>query len=102
MTYTSLVLRVKFLAVVWWITNMQRGGVYQPGDICYKTLEMVMVVLQAKHPEACPDTEYRFSSYESATLDLVQQDITEYMVIYVGHRISSGIVLGGDGHGQSG
>ena len=51
-TFTSLVLQGKLRAAVRWVTDQEKEGVCQPRDLCTKTGEPVLGVLQAKHPDA--------------------------------------------------
>ena len=59
----SLVLRGKLQTLVRWITDIETGGVLQPGDMCTKTGGPVMEVLRTKHPEAQTPTAASLDSY---------------------------------------
>ena len=54
--YTSLVIRGYIRGAVQWITERERGSVFQPRNMCTKTGETVLQVLHSKHLEVQPET----------------------------------------------
>ena len=94
-TYHSLVLRRKLQTVLLWITEMEMGGVLQPGDRCKKTGDQVMEVLRTKHPEARTPTAAILDSYMGRPPELTLVDITEDTLTTVAGRLSGGARLGG-------
>ena len=52
--YHSLVLRGKLRSEVWWITDRDKGGLFQPEETCPKTGLPILDVLRSKQPETFP------------------------------------------------
>ena len=61
--FHSLVLQGKLSSDVWWITEREKGSVFQPGDIFPKTGKPVLDVLHLEHLGARSPTAGSFKDY---------------------------------------
>ena len=61
--FHRLVIRSNLCSAVRWITDREKGGISQPGDICSKAVNHVMYVLCLKHSRNQPMTADIFKSY---------------------------------------
>ena len=86
--YHSLVLRGKLQSAVHSITEREKGGVFQPEDMCPKTGQPVLEFLRSKHPKACPPTARSLEAYGDKPLTMVPVDITDPTVTTVVRRLS--------------
>ena len=64
--YQSLVDKGQISKAVRNLTNRHKGGLLRPGDIDAKSGEIVITVLQQKHPNARIPDEVEFDEYEAA------------------------------------
>ena len=81
--YNSLVLRGKLQSEVQWITEREKGGVFQTGETCPKTGELVFGVLFLKHPKSCSPTARILEAYGSKPTAKVSVDIIDTTVATV-------------------
>jgi hypothetical protein len=77
-----------------YITEREKGGVLQPGDIDEKSGLSVAKVLASKHPEARTPVASSLHQYEN-TPDFVDVDVTEDTVEKVARRLSGSAGIGG-------
>ena len=78
--FHSLVIRGKLRSSVRWITNRDKCGVLQPGDIFPKTCKNGLEDLHSKRPGALPPTVSRFEAYGGKPPEFVPVDITNKTV----------------------
>ena len=78
--YHRLVLQVNPCSDVQWITERETCGVFHLGGICPKTDQLVLEVLQLKHPGTHPLTASRFEAYGVKLPEFVQVEITDKTV----------------------
>ena len=93
--YTSLLLRGKLSSAVQWITDRERGSIFQMVDTHTNTGETVLPVLRSKHPEARPETAAILYRYEGDPPEMVQLDVTAETVSDAGWWIFGGSGPGG-------
>ena len=93
--YTSILLRGKLSSAVQWITDRERGSIFQMVDTHKNTWETVLPVLLSKHPEARPETAAILYIYEAPPPEMVQLDVTAETVSDAGRWISGGSGPGG-------
>ena len=78
--YHILVLWGKLNLAVQLITDRKKGGVFQPGYICYKTVQPILEVLCLNHPGTRPPTAINFESYGGKTPAFMPVNTTDEMV----------------------
>ena len=67
----------------------------QQRDACTNTVEPVLEVLWAKHPEACAPLDISLDAYPGLPPELIHIDMTDDKVIAVMRRLSGGSRSGG-------
>ena len=94
--YHSLVLRGKLRLAVRWITDREKGGVFQKGYIFPKTGQPVLEVLCLKNPDYRPLTTKSLEAYGGKPPAMVPVDITNKTVATFARRLSGATGPGGD------